>query len=158
MAIRFDNGKVYHASSTKFDWFYSIYLKNYILRPACYECPFSKETRFADITIADYWEEKDDAYSLVICNSTKGCNILSRSNGEKPVQINKLDVKQPHMLLPCKSPYEREKFWGIYLKNGYLAVQKWYGNNTIKGYILNILARSVYALHLAWVVKRICKM
>lgn len=158
MAVEFDNGKTYHASSTKFDWFYSIYLNNLILRPACYECPFARETRFSDLTIADHWGYHDDkAYSLVVCNSVKGWGILSKVCGEKIEEIEKLEVKQPHMIHPCKRPDSRDKFWNIYHRDGYLAVQKWYGNNTVKGCIMDTTARVIYDLHLAGLIKRICK-
>lgn len=40
MQVHFENGKKYTAGSTKYDWFYSAYLGNYVLKPACYETWF----------------------------------------------------------------------------------------------------------------------
>lgn len=157
MAIEFDNGKVYHASSTKFDWYYSVYLHNLILRPCCYNCPFARKERFADLTIADHWGyQNEKSYSLVISNSEKGAGILKGINAEEMDEISEAEVRQPHMKSPCDRPVKRETFWNIYLDKGYLAVQRWYGNNTVKGRMKDMLARCAYGLHLAGIIKRIC--
>ena len=75
MTIEFENGKAYHAASTSLDWFYSIYLRNLILRPSCYTCKFAKMDRVADISIADFWDSKDND-SLIVCNTNKGFSFL----------------------------------------------------------------------------------
>lgn len=158
IAVEFDNGKAYHASSTKYDWFYSIYLKNLILRPACYECPFAKEKRYSDLSIADHWGFRDnDAYSLIVCNTEKGWDILNKIRDEKIEEIEKFEVKQPHMMHPCERPDSRDAFWDKYYKEGYLAVQKLYGNNTIKGRLLDLGVKVIYDLHLAGLIKKICR-
>jgi len=50
MQVKFDNGRVYNASSTKHDWFYSLYNN---LLPGCYSCRFAKPERYADISLGD---------------------------------------------------------------------------------------------------------
>lgn len=155
--VRFDNGKAYNASSTKFDWFYSVYLKDVILRPSCYECPFAKQERYADITIADHWGHKDDeAYSLVVCNTEKGKCFVVCMDGDL-IKIDKSDVHQPHMEHSCERPRIRDDFWRKYLQNGYLAVQTWIGNNTARGKVKDMAARIIYGLHLAEPIKAIIK-
>ena len=158
MAVKFDTGKVYHASSTKYDWFYSIYLNNLILRPSCYECPFAKPDRYVDITIADHWGYKDeDVYSLIISNTKKGNKVIGLLNSTNLESITEDEVKQPHLHHPCKRPSKRDKFWNIYNKHGYLAVQTWFGNNTFSGKFKDVGARIAYSFHLAGVIKRIFK-
>lgn len=158
MAIEFDNGKIYHASSTKFDWFYSVYLHNLILRPCCYNCPFARKVRYADLTIADHWGyREDESYSLVISNSEQGDGILNKVNTEKIDEISETEVKQPHMQHPCDRPLDRDIFWKVYLGKGYLTVQRWYGNNTVKGKVKDMLARCAHDFHLAGIIKHICK-
>lgn len=157
MEVRFDNGRVYNASSTKFDWFYSVYLKDVILRPSCYECPFAKQERYADITIADHWGYKDDeAYSLVVCNTEEGKCFVVCMDGDL-IKIDKSDVHQPHMEHSCERPRIRDDFWRKYLQNGYLAVQTWIGNNTARGKVKDMAARIIYGLHLAEPIKAIIK-
>lgn len=106
MSIKFKNGKAYHAASTNLDWFYSIYLKNLILRPSCYKCKFAKQDRIADISIADYWEKDEtEDYSLIICNTDKGGRLLTNKIDGEFVEINKAKVHQPHMNAPCNQTY-----------------------------------------------------
>ena len=154
MSIQFDNGKTFHASSTKFDWFYSVYLRNLILRPSCYECPFTRKERFADLSIADHWGYRnDEAYSLIISNTDLGNHVLRFITTEKIEEITESEVKQPHLKYPCGRPKSRESFWEIYQNQGYLAVQKWLENNTVRGMTKDFLARFAYRIHIAGLLK-----
>ena len=155
--VCFENGEKFYSSSAKYDWFYSAYMKNYILRPSCYKCPFATTNRISDITIADHWGYMDDeAYSLIICNTKKGEKILDNYS-QKLNQINVDEIHQPHMHHPCSIPVKYDEFWKIYNSNGYLEVQKWMGNNTISGKIKDNLTRLIFKLHIAWFAKKISK-
>ena len=159
MEVVFDNKKQYNASSTKYDWFYSVYLKNLILRPSCYECPFAQKERFSDLTIADHWGYQDEkAYSLIVSNTPAGHEIMYMimSNQKDDVEeISESEVRQPHMVQPCAKPDQRDKFWNIYQTQGYLKVQRWIGNNNFVGRIKSLLARVVYETHTDEVIKYI---
>lgn len=161
MEVVFDNGKRYNASSTKYDWFYSIYLKNLILRPSCYECPFTQRKRFSDLTIADHWGYQDEkAYSLIVSNTLEGNEILQliKDNSENNLEeIPEQEVRQPHMAHPCDRPIQRDEFWNVYHKDGYLDVQKWIGNNNVSGHIKSLLTRIVYNTHMDEVIKSLCR-
>ena len=158
MAVFFNNGKTYHASSTKYDWYYSIYLKNLILRRCCYVCPFANKKRYSDISIADHWGYRDEeSYSLIISNSIKGQTLLNTIKEEDIPEIKEVEIKQSHMLHPSPKPKDRDTFWDTYIKEGYLAVQKQYGNNTIKGKTTDAIAKVAYGLHLAKILKHIRK-
>lgn len=158
MTILFENGKAYHAASTNLDWFYSIYLKNLILRPSCYKCKFAKMEREADISIADFWGiEEKNPYSLIICNTEKGRSLLEEPIDGVLTVVNKDTVHQPHMKAPCGVPERRNEFWTIYRKNGYEAVQTLFGNNTLKGKMKYCMADILQTLHIAEVVKKVIK-
>ena len=158
MSIKFKNGKAYHAASTNLDWFYSIYLKNLILRPSCYKCKFAKQDRIADISIADYWEKDEtEDYSLIICNTDKGGRLLTNKIDGEFVEINKAKVHQPHMNAPCNKPIDRKQFWKVYLYQGYEEVQKKWGNNTLKGRIKYMMAEILQILHITGIVKKMMK-
>lgn len=159
MEVVFDNKKQYNASSTKYDWFYSVYLKNLILRPSCYECPFAQKKRFSDLTIADHWGYQDEkAYSLIVSNTSLGNEVMNliMVNHEGDIEeISECEVRQPHMEHPCAKPNQRVKFWSIYLKQGYLNVQKWIGNNNFSGRVKSLLARVAYETHADEAIKYI---
>lgn len=67
-----------------FNPFWSVWLQHLMSRPSCYECPFAKTDRSADITLGDLWGVhvycpdlygKNGGASLVVCNSEKGKKI-----------------------------------------------------------------------------------
>lgn len=158
MEIHFDNGKVYNASSTKFDWFYSAYMKNYILRESCYTCLFAKEQRNSDISIADIWGKaaQGESESLVVVNTEMGAKVFRESTKDLNVQeIQRDELYQPRLKEPCKMPQDRHSFWEIYLNNGYLAVQKWMGNNTIKGNSINMALTIASSFHIDFILRKV---
>lgn len=65
------------------DFYMRMFLRNYCLRPSCYEC-HAKNFRCADMTIADFWgienvtSEMDDGRgtSLVITRTNKGSELF----------------------------------------------------------------------------------
>lgn len=67
-----------------FNPFWSVWLQHLMSRPSCYECPFAKEGRVADITLGDLWGVhiycpelygKNGGSSLVVCNTEKGKKV-----------------------------------------------------------------------------------
>lgn len=153
MELTFENGKKYNASSTKYDWFYSVFLKDLVLRPSCYVCPYSKKERHSDISIADHWSVEASkhakAASLVIANTENGLELAKRSFAYMEYcEIQYEDVHQPHMKAPAKKPSSHDELWKIYKNDGYLALQKAVGNNTPSGILKSHLANVANALHL----------
>ncbi len=64
-----------------FNPFWSIWLQHLMSRPSCYQCPFAKKERVADVTLGDLWGVhkycpdlygKNGGASLVLCNNEKG--------------------------------------------------------------------------------------
>lgn len=141
--IHFENGKVFRSPSTKYDWFYYPYHNNYILRPACYYCQYANHDRHADISISDLWGQNDQySYSLIVTNSDKGQKLLSALGRVTGLSINE-KVVQPQMEHPSLKPENYQEFWDVYLNAGYMSVQKWLGNNTLKGKIREVGLRTV---------------
>lgn len=143
MIVAFDNGKTYYAASTRYDWFYSAYLKDLILRPSCYQCRFAQRKRFADISIADHWGDAAGehlARSLIIANTEFGAAWTQAAMQEMEYDEIRWDaVKQPHMKAPCKKPENHAVFWDTYRTGGYLAAQRLLGNNTVKGRMRSVM-------------------
>lgn len=70
-------------------------------------------------------------------------------------EISEEDIRQPYMHGPSKRPGDYDTFWKIYLSEGYLPVQKWFGNNRVRGKICDTIARIAYFLHIAGILKEL---
>ncbi len=157
MQIIFDNGKAYNASSTKYDWFYSLYNnKNYILRSACYSCPFAKQERYADISLGDAWGNKENfGKSLILANSEKGLEVVSCLAAQMDIRETvDGEIDQSTLYHPAGKPDNYDKFWNIYKEHGYLAAQRFVGNNTFKGKAQNCLAYVANELGIKEIIKK----
>lgn len=84
MKIEYANGKGYKIDRW-FNPFWSIWLKHYMSRPSCYECPFTTKERGADITLGDLWGVhlycpelygRNGGSSLVVGNTEKGRQMV----------------------------------------------------------------------------------
>lgn len=161
MQVEFVNGKRYTASSTKYDWFYSAY-GSYILRPSCYSCKFAKKERVADISIADNWNDynSDDGSrhgSVIITNSDFGFAWFEKASycfDYKETSFE--ETHQPNMRAPSPKPQKYGEFWSIYnTENGYLKVQRFLGNNTLKGRVRSFVVDILDSLNLIGVIKSV---
>ena len=68
----------------KQDPFGKAYLSNIMLRPVCYDCPFSTVERLSDFTAGDFWgngklmPDDDKGISIVLIHSEQGKDIWSQ--------------------------------------------------------------------------------
>lgn len=66
------------------NFFYHAFTSDTVTRPSCYQCNYSNIRRVADITMGDYWgnkqvpEESIKGISLLITNNSKGEKLISR--------------------------------------------------------------------------------
>lgn len=157
MTVYFENGRKFHSSTTNYDWFYSAYLKNLILRPSCYECKFACEDRKADVSIADAWGENDKiSNSLILCNTEKGCKWVD--SVKDSMTLRETSLKKfyiPNMHKPSEKPENYNEFMDIYINKGYLEAQTYIGNNTLKTKIKVILANIIDFLNLSNIIKKL---
>lgn len=124
--IEFEGEKSYFARSGH-DEYYRMFLKNYILRPSCYSCRYSRKNRVGDITIADWWggyKVKPELMVLgcseVIVNSDKGMHLFETINPEvKSLEITMSDGVQPNLYHPTYRPARWEEFQELYKKYGF---------------------------------------
>lgn len=161
MEVVFENGKRYNASTTRYDWFYSAYIKNYILRPSCFSCRYSKIEREADICISDNWKEfysdsPNKHFSAVIISSELGCKWFGMCTENLSfTEKCEEEIYQENLYNPSSKPDDIEKFWTVYKDGGYIEVQKYLGNNTIKGYIRSAAADFLNRFNLIDTVKKL---
>lgn len=159
MEIEFDNGKRFASPSTRFDWFYSAYYGGYLMRKGCFQCPFAVATRVADISIGDMHRKGgntcEDGKSVMIANSSKGV-VWAKKGFESMngVVVDEKELHQPRLRESCAKPQGYERFWNIYKNQGYLAAQRYLGNNTLKGRVKSFVAKVLNGLHIATLVKK----
>lgn len=84
MTYVYDNGEK-RVKSRDVDLFYRFFFSKKVLRKSCYQCPFAKFPRTADITIGDSWGttnpsaiERRKGLSLVIANNKIASDFLSK--------------------------------------------------------------------------------
>ncbi len=164
MEVLFENGKRYNAATTRYDWFYSAYISNYILRPSCYECKFAKPEREADICVSDNWNEfysesPTRHLSAVIVTTQKGLEWFEKSSKNLDFAEKTLDgIYQMNLYEPSKKPERYDEFQSLYnSENGYLKAQKFLGNHTVKGYIRSFAVDMLYRLDLIDKAKKVLK-
>ena len=116
--ITYENGHSYIKSHFK-DPFMRMFLNEYFLRPACYECRFKGIDRAADITISDFWNVKeyapemndDGGVSLVYVNSDAGVKIFEAIQSElvvKEINISPLLYKDSALCVKARRPVDRQ--------------------------------------------------
>ena len=103
------------------DFFMRMFLRDYCLRPACYECQ-AKRHRKADITIADFWgiqnvaPEMNDGRgtSLVITRTEKGQELFESIKSElkwKEVSYEEGVKENPSEYKSVTRPQQRDTFF-----------------------------------------------
>lgn len=103
------------------DSFMRMFLRDYCLRPACYECR-AKRYRKADMTVADFWGIQDVApkmndgrgTSLVITRTDKGQELFERIKSElkwKDVSYEEGVKGNPSEYKSVARPQQRDTFF-----------------------------------------------
>jgi coenzyme F420-reducing hydrogenase beta subunit len=116
-SMRVEFGEKTYSRSHSFDPFMIAYTENCCLRPACYDCPFSRLPRRGDLTLGDLWGGRKDCYhhlgvSCVLLNNQRGTEVfasLRRSGAIKCREVS-LDetirgnarIVNPRMEIPDK--------------------------------------------------------
>ncbi|CCZ49101.1 uncharacterized protein BN750_00972 [Bacteroides sp. CAG:661] len=135
------SGKKLHFTSGYYkDAWIRGFLRDYYLRPSCYQCQYTQTNRCSDITIADWWgyrpekgESKDfesKGVSLIMCNTSKGndyfakyCTqsmILRERTLEEACKTNK------SLRESFKIPEARTQFWQDYFELPFEEIVKKY--------------------------------
>lgn len=103
------------------DLFMKVFLKDYVLRPSCYNCHSKSVSRNSDITLADFWGiEKicpdlndDKGTSLVILHSEKGLKMFESISDyifSKEVSVNEAIKYNQPMIKSVQKPVNRDLF------------------------------------------------
>lgn len=115
-----DETKKLYISKDK-DAYMQMFLRNYCLRPSCYECT-AKKVKMSDLTIADFWGINDVARdmndgmgtSLVLIRTEKGKDIFEKiSSSMKRKEVSYKDGVRgnPAEYKSCARPMQRNTFF-----------------------------------------------
>lgn len=115
-----DETKKLYISKDK-DAYMQMFLRNYCLRPSCYECT-AKKVKMSDLTIADFWGINDVARdmndgmgtSLALIRTEKGKDIFEKiSSSMKRKEVSYKDGVRgnPAEYKSCARPMQRNTFF-----------------------------------------------
>ena len=115
-----DETKKLYISKDK-DAYMQMFLRNYCLRPSCYECT-AKKVKMSDLTIADFWGINDVARdmndgmgtSLALIRTEKGKDIFEKiSSSMKRKEVSYKDGVRgnPAEYKSCARPIQRNTFF-----------------------------------------------
>ena len=115
-----------------------LFYRHIIFRHSCGKCHFTNTCRPSDITIADFWgwektrpdfNRDDKGVSLLLINTEKGRRLFELAKENLDLFPDKLeDCLQPNMQHPTRIHPNRMDFERLYVRRGYLAVMKRYGD------------------------------
>ena len=120
--IEHHNGKrkKYYLENRNSEYFVA-FLRGYIERESCYECPFSSLNRPGDITMGDFWGyqykrpdlKHEEGLSLILSNNPKGDYLIEVLRKEG-IHFNVVDEtcveasENKNLYKPTKRPRERD--------------------------------------------------
>ncbi len=116
-----------------------IYYSNAAYRASCYDCPYARRERVADVTLADCWggEKLSDIFdnkgiSLVIINSDKAQTVLNEIQDRLILREISLDeFLQPQLSHPIEKSERYQEFWNMYLTQGFAKVLSVFGKQNL---------------------------
>lgn len=140
LKIDFNNNSIYAKKLNK-DPYMKLFLKNYNLRPTCYNCAYKSENSLSDITLADFWgvnmvyPELDDnqGTSLVLIHNKKGMDIYQNISNQiisKIVDANIVFRYNSSYYYSVPKPYDRDSFFKELNTKSIIKLSNKYGKTT----------------------------
>ena len=138
------------------DSYMQMFLRNYCLRPSCYNC-VAKKQKMSDLTIADFWginevePEMSDGLgtSLVLIRTVKGQNIFNHISSTlklKEVPYEAGVKENPAEFKSCIRPLQRDTFFDDMNIMSFEELEKKYAapvDMTFKGKILRRIKKII---------------
>ena len=133
------------------DTYMQMFLRNYSLRPSCYEC-VAKDIKMSDITIADFWgiervalEMNDNkGTSLVILRTSKGNTLFEEITEQiklKAVTYEEAVKGNPSEYSSVQRPKERDLFYRDMNNMGFEMLAKKYAAPILRSFKSRIKRR-----------------
>lgn len=99
----------------------SAYLKGWIQRESCYNCPFTGEHRQGDVTICDFWgilygivpfgRSRKHGISMIMTNTTKGETMFAKIKDQLYIEEKTYEealIENHNLVCPDQRPKERD--------------------------------------------------
>ena len=107
--------------------FRKLFYDHYLIREACFACPYKSLHRAGDFSIADCWgihdahPDFDDnkGVSLVLINNTLARKIYSELSELESIPVNIQQFMQPCLEKNWPVPTEYQEFWAYYQKHSF---------------------------------------
>ena len=138
------------------DPYMTMFLRNYCLRPSCYEC-VAKKVKMADLTLADFWgienvaPEMNDGNgtSLVLIRTDKGrraFELISSNLTAKEVSYEDGVRCNPSEYSSCLRPYQRDSFYDDMRNKDFQGLKIKYASVPLKSRVKRIAVKIIKAI------------
>lgn len=129
----FDNGKTYYGKWEE-DIFMRGFLRDYFLRPSCYQCLYASAHRPGDFSIADFWgylnlpreeQNRDRGVNAILVNTQKAEDVFKEIQNDLYFYQKPLSdlTSNNRAFRECSSVLSsRYKFWEDYRLKGYINI------------------------------------
>jgi len=131
------------------------FLRNYYLRPSCYNCKTKKLNRVSDITLADFWGinemapkwDDDKGLSLLLVHTEKGENALLHDNIWRE-SVNLMEALKHNTTAHTSvvRPPQRDSFFVDFERKPYKKVMKQYCTDKRVKVLTICVLRRVYRI------------
>ncbi len=136
LCVEYENDKKVRIPSHK-NAYSKAFLKNWSLRPSCYDCPFKGKQKRSDITLADCWGVENfcaemyekSGVSAVVLNSEKAKELFGRIKGDivfKEIDKNFIRKYNSSIEKSAKMPQKRADFMKAFSEKGFWAAYRGY--------------------------------
>lgn len=124
--------------------FDSLYSRGYLMRPNCYQCPYTSLKREGDLSVGDFWGiekiqpkwAEKEGVSLVLVNTVKGTKVWEAvKNNTEYLQVQICDAMQPCLQTPREKPLDYNGFWKHYQNHGFASTVKVYAKYGRRSYL-----------------------
>ncbi|MDO4269914.1 MAG: Coenzyme F420 hydrogenase/dehydrogenase, beta subunit C-terminal domain [Eubacteriales bacterium] len=139
-------------STLREDPYIQMFLRNYCLRPSCYQCSSKGLDRSADLTIGDFWGiegvapelDDDKGASVVLVHSSKGAAALEailKGADSKAVDLDSALKGNPVMLHSVSRPPQRDAFFEDMARLTFPELEKKYVPKSGKDVLKKVLGK-----------------
>lgn len=120
--VSYKIGNKEYLESFNDNFFTTLYNSSCILRPSCYECPFTTTKRNTHITLGDFWgienvsSKMNDGLgtSLVLLRLEENSFWKTIQNQFHFIECNQNEALQPRLVSPTLKPKKRRLFFLLY--------------------------------------------
>ncbi len=136
----YEQGEIIYQAGQFEDTYFAEFMRHSIFSPRCYECPFAREERGGDLTLADFWgldeeilaKAEGKGTNLCLVNTDKGRQLLEMIREDiylYPRPFTEAVAGNETLQMPTQKPIGRERLWALIPQIGFeqAAVQVYAG-------------------------------